>query len=63
MIAASSVFIGYRTKDDKERAAVIRAKLESLGVDVFQDTDMFAGSAIPDVLGKRLASAAAVLIL
>lgn len=63
MIAASSVFIGYATDADKPRAGVIRAKLEALGVHVFQDTDMPAGSTIADVLDKQVASATAALIL
>jgi hypothetical protein len=58
-----SVFLSYKRNADDRRAAIVREKLEALGVRVFQDIDMSAGAAVYPILDAQLKSAAAVVVL
>jgi hypothetical protein len=58
-----SVFLSYKRDADGERATMVRTRLESLGVRVFQDIDMSAGAAVSPILDAQLKSAAAVMVL
>jgi uncharacterized coiled-coil DUF342 family protein len=59
----SPVFLSYKRVDDAARAKEVRARLEALGLDIFQDVDMSAGEFFPTILNKRIRAAAAVLVL
>jgi hypothetical protein len=59
----SPVFLSYKRVDDAARAKVVRARLEALGLDIFQDVDMSAGEFFPTILNKRIRAATAVLVL
>ena len=58
-----SIFLSYSRDTDKERAKVVRTKLEALGITVFQDIDMLATSDSSAVLDAQIGDAAGVFVL
>jgi len=58
----SKVFISYK-RADKAKAAVIRAKLEALGVPLFIDEEIPATEHFGTAINERLQAASAVLVL
>lgn len=58
-----TVFLSYKRGADVQRAQVVRAKLEAIGVKVFQDIDMRAGGLVSHILDAQLNEALAVLVL
>jgi predicted nuclease with TOPRIM domain len=59
----SPVFLSYKRVDDAARAKVVRDRLEALGLEIFQDVDMSAGTDFHTDLNKRIRAATAVLVL
>ena len=58
----AEVFISYSRKD-RDRCAAIRAKLTELGVDVWSDVGIAAGSAFDREIEKQIETAQALLVL
>src|SRR5262249_3025396 len=58
-----NVFLSYNRRADRERARLVRTKLEALGITVFQDIDMDASAQSSEFLDAQIKDAAAALVL